>query len=76
MSTVNTIMLNNKKIAVTGKNRPYSNDFVVLQVRGKTCSAGQAAVKVVVRVTDAGQEPGRTYLCVYTLAGELLACQC
>jgi hypothetical protein len=76
MSTVNTIMLNNKKIAVDGPNRPYSNDFVVLQVRGQTNYAGEAAVEVVVQATDTSQEPGRQYLCVYTPAGRLLACQC
>jgi hypothetical protein len=76
MQAVNTISHNAVTFAVKAKNRPFSNNFVQHKVAGTVRTRnGRDAVAVYVKCTDDSREPGRIYLCVYTLAGTLLQCE-
>jgi len=59
------------------KNRPYSNNFVLMGVkRFVRTRNGRDAVEVLVKCTNDSYEPGRVYFCLYTYKGTLLECFC
>lgn len=61
----------------TKKNRPFSNNFVLLGIkRFVRTRNGRDAVEVLVKCTSDSYEPGRVYFCVYTLKGTLMECFC
>lgn len=75
MQNVNTITYNNVNISVAKKQRPFSNNFVLLKVAGAVRTRnGRDAVAVYVKCTADSYEPGRIYYCVFTLKGNLLEC--
>ena len=58
----------------TKKNRPFSNNFVLMGLkRFVRTRNGRDAVEVLVKCTNS-REDGRIYYCVYTYAGTLLEC--
>ena len=59
---------------VTGDNRPFSNNFVLMGIkRFLRTRNGRDAVSVLVKCTNS-REDGRIYYCVYTYKGTLLEC--
>jgi hypothetical protein len=59
---------------VTGDNRPFSNNFVLMGIkRFVRTRNGRDAVAVLVKCTNS-REDGRIYYCVYTYKGTLLEC--
>lgn len=58
-------------IVVKGKNRPFGNNFVLLEIQ----KVGVAFVECIVQCTKDSLEPGRKYFCMYTKLGTLYACQ-
>jgi hypothetical protein len=68
----NVVNCNGIEIKITGKNRPFGNDFeqlksVALEVNGQQEIA--ARVKCI-----GGREPGRIYDCYYSMRGLLMEC--
>jgi hypothetical protein len=62
---------------VTKKNRPFSNNFVLMGVkRFVRTRNGRDAVEVLVKCTNDSKEPGRIYYCLFTYKGTLLSCFC
>jgi len=60
---------------VTKKNRPFSNNFVLLGIkRFVRTRNGRDAVEVLVKCTNDSKEAGRIYYCLFTYKGTLLAC--
>ena len=61
--------------AVSKKNRPFSNNFVLMGIkRFVRTRNGRDAVAVLVKCTEDSLEPGRIYYCVYIYAGTLVEC--
>ena len=59
---------------VKGKNRPFSNNFVLMGIkRFVRTRNGRDAVAVLVKCTNSNED-GRIYYCVYTYAGTLVEC--
>ena len=65
----NVISTPSVTFTVTNKNRPFGNDFVVQRV-----SQQADEIEAVVECTKDSREPGRTYYCIYSTSGTLLAC--
>lgn len=60
---------------VTGKNRPFSNNFVLMGIkRFVRTRNGRDGVEVLVKCTNDSNEPGRIYYCLFTYKGTLLGC--
>jgi hypothetical protein len=71
----NTITCNNYNFKITKKaNKPFSNNFVMLESK-ITQYAGQDEITAYVTCTAKSKEPGRIYVCVYSLQGDLIACE-
>ena len=67
----------NVSFVATKKNRPFSNNFVLLGVkRFVRTRNGRDAVEVLVKCTQDSNEPGRVYFCTYTYKGTLMSCFC
>ena len=61
----------------TKKNRPFSNNFVLVGIkRFVRTRNGRDAVEVLVKCTNDSYEPGRVYFCLYTYKGTLMECFC
>lgn len=58
---------------VTGKNRPFSNDFTVQSAKVVQYE-GEDEVACFVNCTADSNEPGRVYFAQYSTAGELMDC--
>ena len=71
--TPNTISAASYTVEVPLNQRPFSNNFVMLEGR-VVPYAGEDEIQCVVRCTEDSNEPGREYMCAYTLAGELVGC--
>jgi len=65
----NVISTPSVTFTVTRKNRPFGNNFVV-----QRASMQANEIEAVVECTKDSREPGRTYYCIYTTSGVLLAC--
>lgn len=70
---VNTVKVGQYNFVVTGKNRPFSNNFVV-QSAEIVQYDGQDEVACVVKCTADSNEPGRKYFAQYSTKGELMEC--
>jgi hypothetical protein len=68
----NTVSAGSYTFTVTNKQRPFGNNFVVLKALVSTMQANE--IEAVVKCTANSKEPGRTYYCIYSTNGELLAC--
>ena len=60
-------------VAITGKNRPFSNDFVPQQVKVVKYE-GKDEINLLALCTKESDEPGRIYWCAYTMKGKLISC--
>ena len=72
-----TLPSNNKQVSfkVNKKNLPFSNNFTLMGIkRFLRTRNGRDAVSVLVKCTTNSNEPGRIYICMFTQAGTLLAC--
>ena len=71
----NTICVPNAVVSITQTNLPFNNNFVQTKyVRTERTRNGRNAFVVIVKCTANSMEPGRSYICMYTQAGTLLAC--
>jgi hypothetical protein len=68
----NTVSAGSYNFTVTNKNRPFGNDFVVLTALVSTMQANE--IECIVKCTAQSKEPGRTYYCIYSTKGMLIAC--
>lgn len=73
MQAKNTVSAGQYNFVVTGKNRPFSNDFVVQSAKVVQYE-GQDEVACVVLCTNTSKEPGRIYFAQYSTKGELMGC--
>ncbi len=72
----NVITCNNYSFTVTKKdNKPFSNNFIMLKSK-MTQYNGQDEITAYVKCTADSKEPGRVYVCVYSLTGKLMECAC
>lgn len=79
MQAVNTVSASPYNFVVKGKQRPFSNDFVVQEIvkvvqRFKIAVPQHDEVHCVVKCTSNSKEPGMYYFCVFTGTGKLIAC--
>jgi hypothetical protein len=72
-TATNTVKAGPYNFVVTGKNRPFSNNFVVLKAKIVQYN-GNDEVECVVRCTANSNEPGRIYFAQYSTKGELMEC--
>jgi len=63
----NGAVIATRTIVVKGKNRPFSNNFVLQELREVTTHF----VKCIVRCTKDSKEEGRLYYCTFTKSGGL-----
>ena len=74
----NTVLVpapNNAVININAKNLPFSNNFIQTQfIKTMRTRNGRNAFVVIVKCTANSMEPGRSYICMYTQKGTLLAC--
>ena len=68
----NTVSAGSYKFTVTNNNKPFGNNFVVQKALVSTMQANE--IECIVKCTANSKEPGRTYYCIYSTNGELLAC--
>lgn len=74
-NSTNILCVPNSVVTVTNKNRPFSNNFVQTKyLRTERTRNGRNAFVVIVKCTANSKEPGRSYICMYTAKGTLLAC--
>ena len=73
MQAVNTVSVESYNFVVKGKNRPFSNNFVVQSAK-VVQYAGQDEIACVVLCTDDSKEPGRLYFVQYSAKGQLQEC--
>lgn len=73
MQAVNTVSAGPYNFVVKGKQRPYSNDFVVQSAEVVKYN-GEDEVACVVQCTADSSEPGRLYAVQYSTAGCLQEC--
>jgi hypothetical protein len=69
----NTIKVYPYNLVITGKNRPFSNNFVVQQAKIVQYD-GQDELACVVRCTSNSNEPNRLYFVQYSTTGVLQEC--
>lgn len=70
---VNTVQAGQYNFTVTGKNRPFSNNFIVQSAK-VVQYAGQDEVACFVICTANSKEAGRVYFVQYSTAGVLQEC--
>jgi len=58
---------------VANKQRPFSNNFVMLKAAVKQYE-GQDEIHCIVKCTANSKEPGMQYFCIYSTKGKLIAC--
>lgn len=73
MQAVNTVSAGPYNFVVKGKQRPYSNNFIVQSAKVVKYN-GQDEVSCVVLCTADSLEPGRLYAVQYSTAGRLQEC--
>lgn len=70
---VNQVVAGSYAFVVTGHDRPFSNDFVVLRASVEKYR-GKNEVICYVKCTETSNEPGRIYVCAYSTKGKLKGC--
>lgn len=73
MLAKNTVTAGQYSFVVKGKNRPFSNNFIVQSAKVVQYE-GQDEVACVVLCTNDSNEPGRKYFAQYSTKGELMGC--
>ena len=73
MNAVNTVAAGPYNFVVKGKQRPFSNNFVV-QSAEVVQYEGKDEIYAVVICTDNSKEPGRKYACNFSITGRLETC--
>ncbi len=68
----NVISTPNCTFTATAFNRPFGNNFVALKTVPSPFRKNE--IEAVVECTKDSKEPGRTYYCIYSTSGTLLAC--
>jgi hypothetical protein len=70
----NTVTVGSYNFVVTGKNKPFSNDFI--QQSAKVVQYdGVNELACVVLCTENSKEPGRRYFVQYNTKGVLMECR-
>lgn len=73
MQAQNTVQAEQYNFVVKGKDRPYSNNFVVQSAKVVKYN-GQDEVACFVLCTANSKEPGRVYFAQYSTKGKLQEC--
>ena len=73
MLAKNTVVAGSYNFVVKGKQRPFSNDFVVQQAKVVQYN-GQDEVACFVLCTANSKEPGRIYFVQYSTKGVIQEC--
>ena len=73
MLAKNTVTAGQYNFVVTGKNRPFSNNFIVQSAKVVKYE-GQDEIACVVLCTNDSNEPGRKYFAQYSTTGVLMGC--
>ena len=73
MQTQNTVSAGPYSFVVKGKNKPFSNNFVVQSAKVVQYN-GQDEIACFVLCTANSKEPGRIYFAQYSTAGKLQEC--
>jgi hypothetical protein len=68
----NTVTAGSYTFTVANKQRPFGNNFVVQKALVSTMQANE--IECIVKCTANSKEPGRTYYCIYSTKGMLIAC--
>jgi hypothetical protein len=69
----NVITVGDVSFKVTSKNRPFGNKFVQQQAKIVQYK-GVDEVSAVVLCVKGSKEPGRLYACIFSITGEMIAC--
>jgi hypothetical protein len=69
----NTVVVAPYSFTVTkAKNKPFGCNFNTIKAIVSPMQANE--IECIVKCTAQSKDPGRTYYCIYSTAGELLAC--
>jgi|LauGreSuBDMM15SN_2_FD.fasta_scaffold773075_1 hypothetical protein len=69
----NTVVVAPYSFKVTKtKNKPFGNNFNTIKAIVSTMQANE--IECVVKCTANSKDPNRSYYCIYSTSGELLAC--
>lgn len=71
----NVISAGQYQLSISGSNRPFSNNFTQLSAEIVQYE-GQDEIRAEVKCTNSSKEPGRIYVCNYSLDGVLQECFC
>lgn len=78
MQAVNAVSAGPYNFIVKGKQRPFSNNFVVQTVKlvqkYKVAFPQQDELHCIVKCTEDSREPNMLYYCIFTGTGKLVAC--